>query len=774
MQFSRTVRSSVIGAMLMGIAGILNAAQVGPQGKLPPPDIGEIKKALPSQDLKKLILSRITAIEPKCVVKDNAIRVRGSGFGAAQGSQSVRVAGQVIKIRSWKDNLIVGTVPGLAPGQAVDVEVRGGQGQVLVRGKTTACAPKAQTKLGKVVPPSTEASGLPTGKRQHKPLIVTKPKETVSETPLTTPQEPTGASLLKDLKGRQAVPAPSVLAKKEALQQERIPAPTSIPTPRAMPKVVTPSTPVPGAANTNPRPGTANPLPPPGAPRTMVPPGAVPPPSAVAKRRDVQTVQELLNPITKPSAPAGVQPLPRPTGVTDVPRSGFGGNVQELKKRLAETDPKKMAPMQAQEGQIRSTTLAVVGSNILRINGNVGPTVAVAEGGAINVDWSSVDEFVEAVAPGENVTLYWLALGDDNAVISNACNRSDPGVAGLPERSEEPGDGRFLRSTTSSAFTGLATDQTYYVKLCIRTSDGRTNAWRHESQLITLNLGATGFVYLPDREGILTALDAVRDTAPDLVVRAIQVSQDPGGGAGQLLIRFADDRGREHFREYFDGQQATRRSAGQPAGTADIYPFGYEVYVDGVHKPEASGNSHLPPSGAKHVITSRYRLPGDGRPHEVLVRVTPRFVDHNGGNNARTEFLEGVPARMRITLNVGSRFAVLRDGDDGNDDPGELEEVQLRLGVLGVSNLVFEKLRTRDGRINVNGSGAGRSEINIRRGDVVNADFRNRVKTFTVQVGDRVEISMAGTEHDLPCVFNTGNIADCREIGLLSNVFPVP
>ncbi len=722
------------------VAGV--AAPVGERGKFPESgvrDLGEIRKTVPSQTLEKLTVAvRITRIEPNCVAAGKAFRVRGSGFGAVPGKRAIRIAGQVTQIRSWKDHLIVGTVPAVSPGQALTVELLGDGKQVLARGNTAACSVKVKSALVQVKRPVKPLPRLPAGNGQRpSPSIIANTQ------PPQTPALPDGKALLNDLKARQGVPQASAPGLPEGKR-------------RHQPFFVKPK-PFPGTAGVTPRVGPTDTTPGPGTGFSS------------SSRRSQGSA--LLDPRSGAArrwmAPPARVPVGSPPTAGEDSKSGFA-----RKKRHAGA---RMSMSGAENGGTRSTTLAIVGSDILRINGGAGPTVAVPDGRTINVDWSGAQAFVEAVAPGEAITLYWLALGGDNRAIRDACNRSDPSVAGLPERPEEPGDGRFLPAVTGSAFTGLATDQTLYVKLCIRTSDGRTNGWRHESQMITLNLGASDLVLVPSPSDIAQVLGLVRAQAPDLIVRAIQLSRDPGGGAGQLLIRFADARGRAHFREYFDGQQAARRSAGQPASVEDIYPFRYDVYVDGVHKPEASGDSHLPPSGNKHEVTSRYWLPGDGRPHEVVVRVTPRFVDHNSDNNSLTEVLEGVPAQVRVRIDVGSRFEVLRDGDSGSDDPGELEELQLRLDVIGVANLVFEKLRTRDGRVNVNGSGVGREEIDIRRGDIVNAEFTRRTLTLTATVGDRVDVGIVGTEHDLPCTpFDSDYSMDCREIGLLSTIFPVP
>jgi hypothetical protein len=276
---------------------------------------------------------------------------------------------------------------------------------------------------------------------------------------------------------------------------------------------------------------------------------------------------------------------------------------------------------------------ARISANLLRINDSAGPVVNVPAGHPVRAGWEGTRAFVEPL--GETLIEHWLVVSDSRPLPVNSCEVAD-GIS-LPDAPGIVGDGRSVSSTTGSGLSGLVAGHIYYVKLCMKTSRPGTTpqgVWRHESQQVTLNY-ASALATRGGGDGSMPVAPSP-ETAPDLAIRELILSRDPGGGAGQLVMQFIDGRGREHFGALYDELRSVRVRAGQPAQPEDIYPFRYAVYVDGALIPQASGQSYLQRSGRQVVITDRYWLPGDRRSHQVRVAVTPVYADYNPGNNERT------------------------------------------------------------------------------------------------------------------------------------------
>lgn len=351
-----------------------------------------------------------------------------------------------------------------------------------------------------------------------------------------------------------------------------------------------------------------------------------------------------------PAPAAGLTSVPNPSAAT----GGAPAETSSPERAQAPRTPVLPSPAPPEGLKLLPRSDAakfpLMSAILLRINGSAGPVVNVPEVDPVRANWEGSRAFVEPL--GETLIEHWLVVSDGRRLSVNSCEVADE--SSLPDARGIDGDGRSVSSSTGSDLGGLVAGHTYYVKLCMKTwRPGATpqDAWRHESQQVTLNygesalapsgglgprVGITPVVPSPSGAAALGLLGFSREVAPDLVVREITLSRDPDGGAGQLVIQFKDDRGREHFRTLYDDQRAARVRASLAAGPEDIYPFRYAVYVDGALIPQAGGQSYLPRSGSQLVTTERYWLPGDGRSHQVRVVATPVFTDYNPENNERT------------------------------------------------------------------------------------------------------------------------------------------
>ncbi len=303
---------------------------------------------------------------------------------------------------------------------------------------------------------------------------------------------------------------------------------------------------------------------------------------------------------------------------------------------------------------------ALISANLLKINGHTGPVVNVAEGASVEASWEGSATFVQYL--GETLSRRWLVVSE-RWLAADSCNVAD--TSDLPDASGISGDG-LQGASVSRVIGGLTPGTTYHVKLCIETfappgftPTTRTRTWRHESQQITLNFGESTFG--PDGSAWLSLIPTGR--APDLVVEGVQRSLDPGGGEGQLFIRFRDALGTGHSHNYYDGELAARRRSGLPFGPKDIYPFHYMVFVDGTRVPQAGGTSYLPRSGRQYVVTEHYWLPPDGRPHRIRVVAIPDSNDFNTHNNVLADTLSRPPVRVQVSAYGIERMQVVYDGD---------------------------------------------------------------------------------------------------------------
>jgi len=198
-------------------------------------------------------------------------------------------------------------------------------------------------------------------------------------------------------------------------------------------------------------------------------------------------------------------------------------------------------------------------------------------------------------------------------------------------------------------------------------------AWRFAAPLLIVSAMYLAFPSEPTADDSIRLFKATKAEVPDLIVRDIQASTsiDAGqqtashAGAGQLVIYFKDARGPDHFRAYFDQQLDARSRADYPDSPSDVFPFNYDVFVDGRRISSASGRSYMPRAGQQIAITEGYWLPGDGRAHKVRVSATPVYLEHDSTNNSLSR-------KLRTPAYTETRFTIFADATGVPFDvPGE-------------------------------------------------------------------------------------------------------
>lgn len=342
----------------------------------------------------------------------------------------------------------------------------------------------------------------------------------------------------------------------------------------------------------------------------------------------------------------------------DVP--GVAGKVGPGEGALSPVLPEGAAPLPPDTAGLR----LIEGEMTLRVNGEFGfvDPVSVPVGGPLVVQWEGVsaDNF-----GGRTPTGIYPRVRTTPFPGNVCADAPDTWTGDLPtddsrwyvDRSLPAGSTGDLALSTAV----FVPDRHYWIKACVRTRDAAGTLTRTDTNQVQVRYGAP-----PTIAGTFLAAPApVMESVPDLVVQDITLSRDPGGGAGQLLLRFRDARGRAHFEEYFDRRREALRRTGQPSEPGSVYPFSYAVYVDEMRVPHASGRSYLPRRGSQFAITERYWLPGDGRSHQVRVVATPVGADFDAGNNSLT-------AELRAPEQTEPRFSVTADATGAAFDvPGE-------------------------------------------------------------------------------------------------------
>ncbi len=263
-------------------------------------------------------------------------------------------------------------------------------------------------------------------------------------------------------------------------------------------------------------------------PTTQVELGRLPTPQPLAATPPPLGQLELPTPALPPVQPPGI-PTPAPTpqkhlGVAVAPRT-----VEPLEHQPS---PFGHAANRMKQQTTRSVSLPLVGGAELRINGIIGPNVAVVPGNAVNLGWNMVTQ------SGERVDRLWLVVRE-SPLPANVCE-------GDPEHSysEIPtirGDGALNPPavTGTGALSGL-TAATYYLRLCVRTDlPGEGRAWRGASNPITLTYRA-----VPEVEQLIGETFVIRprgttepaEDLPDLRIDRVEVLTS---GSGQGHVWFA-------------------------------------------------------------------------------------------------------------------------------------------------------------------------------------------------------------------------------------------
>ncbi len=580
------------------------AAPVGERGKFPESgvrDLGEIRKTVPSQTLEKLTVAvRITRIEPNCVAAGKAFRVRGSGFGAVPGKRAIRIAGQVTQIRSWKDHLIVGTVPAVSPGQALTVELLGDGKQVLARGNTAACSVKVKSAPQRPARPGADTAAIATGKRQPKPSSMAK-----------TPAPADGKALLEDLKARQGLPQVGASGLPTGKRQHKPFSITEPKTPAAAP-------PPGGSLEANRIPSSTAV----GVDRTSTV-GANETLSIGGHRAETLKRQRLPIPATTLPAPEQRQPLSGPSlrpGVGGIPITGVNPDVRESVE-------------EAQIGAARRQIEEMVRRRFLQVNGSFGPRVETGGAREVDVSWNGVDAFVEGL--GARLLAIGLVVGDET--VSEADCRV-PNYASLPDDPDVSGDGyQQPRTVRARRVTSLGLD-TYTMMLCVRLDEGSRLSW-YASQKVAVVTRVEVEV-----AGLVAEVQPLPDSAlvPDLVVTGVRVHES-GGGRYQIIYNFADAAG--VYPEY------ARRGLGP-------FSFDWEVWInDSLYQTRSAtlGYTGLAGTGfATHWVPPRV-----GR-HTVriIANRARRAEERSYTNNAKTVILNVFAGGLNVE-STGDHIALI-------------------------------------------------------------------------------------------------------------------
>ncbi len=373
-------------------------------------------------------------------------------------------------------------------------------------------------------------------------------------------------------------------------------------------------------------------------------------------------------PANRPAVPAPVPTPPHGTAGSAVPIARTGGSLFGAKaaafRNASESDDTPP------EESMHSARLALVGTDILQINGSRGPEISLAEGAAVNASWPSSRSFVEGL--GEQLKNHWLVVSDRLLTVDSCVVASD---SELPNDRTIDGDGRYGAGTTMRVLSGLRPGTTYYVKLCLRTKrsgERPEEAWRHESNQITVHYAVPAMVEdEPPRRASMPELtarihDAERSIAPvggprseagfhialppDLVVVPRGPLATPDEHTVHIPVYFQDASG--GFAEWLDAY-----GDGRPPG--DVYRFRYTASVNGEPLHTGSDVVTLDRSGRSNPIVLYWQpregqdLPAWGPTSytiEIVVNPDRSAPERNYDNN---RFRFAVTVRRTLDISVG-------------------------------------------------------------------------------------------------------------------------